>query len=289
MLMLLPQDYEWMLSETMFSPDSYLTRGQMAHMLVGAYRLQEYAKETPFTDLTKSFSKDIEAIYGAGITGGISDDLYGTKENIKRGDFAVLLYKTKKSRRAGQSTPKVKSVNPIESISVTVGTSIAEMKLPNEAEVVYDDDSVKTLNVQWDMSGLNIDQPGEYVINGQIEGISETASVKVIVHGSDLETIADIDVSVGTKVENLDLPKQVKATYFDGTTKNLAVTWELTGLNLDQSGEYVINGELEENTGETSVKIIVHDVDLAGLADIGVSEGTKKRFRPVAASKSNLF
>jgi hypothetical protein len=83
-------------SETEFAPDHYLTRGQMASILVNAYVLQEHMKQTPFTDLSKSFKREIEALYGAGITGGVSDLEYGTNLNIKRGDFAALLYKTMK-------------------------------------------------------------------------------------------------------------------------------------------------------------------------------------------------
>lgn len=83
-------------SKTEFAPDKYLTRGQMASILVKAYSLQEFRKQTPFTDLSKSFKNEIEALYGAGITGGVSAHEYGTSLNIKRGDFTVLLYKTLK-------------------------------------------------------------------------------------------------------------------------------------------------------------------------------------------------
>jgi hypothetical protein len=170
-------------SETEFAPDRYLTRGQMASILVNAYSLQEHMKQTSFTDLSKSFKTEIEALYGTGITGGVSAHEYGTNLNIKRGDFAVLLYKTMKfSEKA-----KVKSVSPMEPIRVIPGISLQELNLPQEAGVIYEDGKIGKKKVQWDTNGLNLNQPGEYVIEGKILGSPAKASVKVTVL-SGLET-----------------------------------------------------------------------------------------------------
>ena len=242
-------------TETTFEPDAFLTRGQMAKILVNAYHLQDYAKETPFIDLSKTFEKDVEALYGAGITMGKTDYQYGTHDEINRGDFTVLLYKTMKFTE--ESTPKVKSVSPIEPISVTIGTSIEGINLPKEVEVTYEDDHIKKLSVQWDLSELNLNLPGEYVINGEIEGISTKVSLKVTVHDVEIEKLADIIVFEGTKVEELSLPQQVKTTLHDGTIENVYVSWNVSGLNLSQAGEYVLNGAITDSTLTATVKVIV--------------------------------
>ena len=117
-------------SETEFAPDHYLTRGQMASILVKAYGLQEYTRQTPFSDLSKSFKGEIEALYGAGITDGISAHKYGTNLNINRGDFAALLYKTMKFSK--KNNPELKG----QDIS-----DITKLAVPDE--IVYLHDGVK--------------------------------------------------------------------------------------------------------------------------------------------------
>ncbi|WP_046178362.1 S-layer homology domain-containing protein [Domibacillus tundrae] len=79
---------------TEFKPGEPLSRGAMAKFLVTAFELEEYAVETPFTDVGGVFEPYIEALYGTGITNGKTDTSYGTNQNITRGEFANLLYGT---------------------------------------------------------------------------------------------------------------------------------------------------------------------------------------------------
>src|SRR4051812_47871628 len=77
-----------------YEPKKPLSRGAMAKFLVSGFDLSSYAVETPFTDASGVFKPYIEALYGTNITTGTSVTTYGTHDNIKRGDFANLLYKT---------------------------------------------------------------------------------------------------------------------------------------------------------------------------------------------------
>jgi methionine-rich copper-binding protein CopC len=81
-------------SDTEFKPAEQLSRGAMAKILVNAYELSDYAVDTEFTDLTATFKEYIEALYGAGITGGKTETTYGTNLDITRGEFAVLLHRS---------------------------------------------------------------------------------------------------------------------------------------------------------------------------------------------------
>lgn len=81
-------------TKTEFKPGQPLSRGAMAKLLVTAYELEEYAEETPFTDVGGVFGTYIEALYGTGITNGKTATSYGTNQNITRGEFANLLYDT---------------------------------------------------------------------------------------------------------------------------------------------------------------------------------------------------
>ncbi|MBT2641695.1 S-layer homology domain-containing protein [Bacillus sp. ISL-41] len=82
------------ISETEFNPNGTLTRGAMAKILVEAYDIPAADQKSPFKDAVGVFGEYVDALYAAGITGGKSADLFGTNNEITRGEFAVLLYKT---------------------------------------------------------------------------------------------------------------------------------------------------------------------------------------------------
>lgn len=77
-----------------FRPDLPLSRGAMAKFLNLGFGLEDYAETTPFIDAVGVFTPHIEALYGTGITNGKTPTLFGTHDNIKRGEFANLLYNT---------------------------------------------------------------------------------------------------------------------------------------------------------------------------------------------------
>lgn len=77
-----------------FGPDQLLSRGAMAKLMNLSFELEEYAEPTPFTDAVGVFTPHIEALYGSGITNGKTATTFGTNDNIKRGEFANLLYNT---------------------------------------------------------------------------------------------------------------------------------------------------------------------------------------------------
>lgn len=162
-------------SKDKFDSNSPLTRGQMAKILVNAYpTLKDEAKETPFKDLTADFKPYIEALYGAGITGGTSATTYGTTQKITRGDFAKLLYKA-------MNYKKVDSIKAIDDITVDEGTKLEDVKLPEKVTVVYSDKSEKEASVKWDTSKVDTSKPGTYKVEGTVDGTDLKASVNVVV------------------------------------------------------------------------------------------------------------
>ncbi|WP_075618758.1 S-layer homology domain-containing protein [Paenisporosarcina indica] len=77
-----------------FGPDLLLSRGAMAKFLNLGFGLEDFATPTPFTDAVGVFAPHIEALYGTEITGGKTPTTFGTNLNIKRGEFANLLYRS---------------------------------------------------------------------------------------------------------------------------------------------------------------------------------------------------
>ncbi|AKP48771.1 S-layer homology domain-containing protein [Bacillus smithii] len=212
-------------SKDKFDPNSPLTRGQMAKILVNAYpTLKDEAKETPFKDLTADFKPYIEALYGAGITGGTSDTTYGTTQKITRGDFAKLLYKA-------MNYKKVDSIKAIDDITVDEGTKLEDVKLPEKVTVVYTDKSEKEASVKWDTSKLDTSKPGTYKVEGTVDGTDLKASVNVVVKAA-----APKVVSV----------KAINSTQAVVTFSNEVGQADATNFTVD-NGLAVVKAEVNEN------------------------------------------
>ncbi|WP_061810709.1 S-layer homology domain-containing protein [Rossellomorea vietnamensis] len=169
-------------SDTEFRPDVELSRGAMAKILVNAYDLQDQSMDTPFTDLTSTFGSYIEALYGAGITTGKTETTFGTNQEILRGEFAVLLYK---SINFEDVTPDVSTVKSSSSTEFTVnfeeaveeGVKVEDLKLDvtvvldngtevtpevTGAELSEDRKSVTIMHKNNDLNGLK----GQIIVNG---------------------------------------------------------------------------------------------------------------------------
>jgi len=180
-------------SDTEFRPDVELSRGAMAKILVNAYGLENQAMDTPFTDLTSTFGSYIEALYGAGITTGKTETTFGTNQEILRGEFAVLLYKSINYI----PTPEVSTVKSSSSTEFTVnfeeaveeGVEVEDLMLDvvvvldNGTEVTpevtgaklsADRKSVTIMHKNNDLNGLK----GQIIVNG-VDGEFDYSQPKV--------------------------------------------------------------------------------------------------------------
>jgi hypothetical protein len=173
-------------SDTEFRPDAELSRGAMAKILVNAYGLEDQAVDTPFTDLTSTFGSYIEALYGAGITTGKTETTFGTNQEILRGEFAVLLYK---SINWSDLTPEVSTVKSSSSTEFTVnfeeaieeGVEVEDLML--DVVVVLEDGT----EVMPEVTGAKISEDRKSVTvmhaNNDLDGLKGT----IIVNGVDGE------------------------------------------------------------------------------------------------------
>ena len=78
----------------LFYPNDMITREEFVKMLVVAYKLDTENKTSEFTDVNDSdwFMPYVAAAFENGIVKGISDDMFGTGQNITRQDLAVMAY-----------------------------------------------------------------------------------------------------------------------------------------------------------------------------------------------------
>lgn len=79
-------------SKTEFNTGGYLTRGQMAKILVNAYKIPAATKDVPFTDVSGTFEDYIDALYESGVGKGKTTTTFAPGDYITRGEFSKLLY-----------------------------------------------------------------------------------------------------------------------------------------------------------------------------------------------------
>ena len=74
------------------------------------------------------------------------------------------------------------------------------------------------------------------------------------------QTFEDIEVNVGTTVENITLPVEITVTLKDSTTRQLPVTWDTSTYVADVVGTYTFTGTIKGIKGIiTTINVIVTD------------------------------
>lgn len=103
-------------SATTFGFTDTLKRGEVALMLANAkaYNLTGDVKDVKFTDVSDKYDDAVAGLVANKITQGISATKFGTDNPIKRGDFAIFVYKAETLDRIPAT---VKAVNAAETVN----------------------------------------------------------------------------------------------------------------------------------------------------------------------------
>ncbi|MDW0108859.1 S-layer homology domain-containing protein [Sporosarcina aquimarina] len=80
-------------TETRFGTNDTMTRNEMAKVIASAYDMKASDSPIPFTDVNKRFAPYVSALVRNGITQGKSATTFGADDAIKRGEFAIFIYK----------------------------------------------------------------------------------------------------------------------------------------------------------------------------------------------------
>ena len=85
-------------SETTYSPAKNITRADFALLLVRAFE-KESASTENFADVSESdyFARELAIARNTGLVGGIGDNKFAPRENIKRCDMMLMVYRVLKS------------------------------------------------------------------------------------------------------------------------------------------------------------------------------------------------
>ncbi|MEJ9210472.1 S-layer homology domain-containing protein [Bacillus smithii] len=212
-------------SKDKFDPNSPLTRGQMAKILVNAYpTLKDKAKETPFKDLTADFKPYIEALYGAGITGGTSDTTYGTTKNITRGDFAKLLYKAMNFDNV--KVPQVDTVQAVNATTVQLkGSNLDQLKADNFS---LDGNKVTSYNVDPETGDATLTFEKKFE-----SGKEQTLKLTEKVDGQD--KVTELKFTYTLEIKSVE----ANALTVDDNTANQKLTFKINGEATDADLDYI--------------------------------------------------
>ncbi|MGC8227792.1 S-layer homology domain-containing protein [Pseudobacillus badius] len=115
---------------TKFGSDDSLTRGEMALIIQKAYKLTGSA-DHKFTDVAPNYDAAVKALVANDITKGKSETKFGTADPIKRGEFAIFLYKAETLHDLAVSNVTVN----VKDFTATVTADVKNAKPDAEAAV----------------------------------------------------------------------------------------------------------------------------------------------------------
>ena len=114
----------------LFYPNDNITREEFVKMLTVAYKLNIENKTAKFTDVNADdwFMPYVAAAFENGIVNGVSDDMFGTGQNITRQDLAVMAYNAALKNGAEFNTEGVQKFSDDDKISDYAKTAVYALK-----------------------------------------------------------------------------------------------------------------------------------------------------------------
>lgn len=114
----------------LFYPNDNITREEFVKMLTVAYKLNIENKTAKFTDVNADdwFMPYVAAALENGIVNGVSDDMFGTGQNITRQDLAVMAYNAALKNGVEFNTEDVQKFSDDDKISDYAKTAVYALK-----------------------------------------------------------------------------------------------------------------------------------------------------------------
>ena len=208
-------------SATKFGFTDTLKRGEVALMLANAkaYNLEGNVADMKFTDVSDRYKEAVAGMVANEITRGTSATKFGTDNPIKRGDFAIFVYKAE--TLAVEDASFVSAVDSISTtgVAVTLATGVEaqtgatiEVKDPTGKVV-----PVKTVNFEKDTKTTTF----EFVTP-----LTEVALGEWTVDGVKFDTgIPAAIAAVNAATDQLKLAAALEAKYFNNVDVDLIAVY----------------------------------------------------------------
>ena len=156
----------------------------------------------------------------------------------------------------------------VQDTPMAEGETVADLLAAKKSTIaVTDADGNEVyVAVTYDASAVDITSVGTYKAYANVRGYAENPVEVTVVVIENVPTgyapFDDIKVILGNDVE---LPATVEATFLNGTSKSVAVTWNRDGLDLTKVGEYVLTGTVEGTDDTVQIKVKVVDDYIAAV------------------------
>ena len=208
----------------------------------------------------------------------LPQDVFNPKE-LKATAVVSVGYQVHQPQPAPPPPDEVVLITGLEvlaAIVVSEGTNFADIGLPSEVEVTFDDDSTSMLDVDWLEGVYDGDTPGDYDLEGELvleEGQGNPdnlkAEITVTVEPAALEVVSvvaitEMIVEFGTLFADLPLPEEVEVTLDDNSTMDVGVDWLEGVYDGDVAGTYTLEGDLVLPVG------VVNPYDHTASVDVTV-------------------
>ena len=149
----------------------------------------------------------------------------------------------------------------VQDTPLAEGKTVADLLAAKKSTISVTDSEGKEVDVAvtYDASEVDITSVGTYKAYANVRGYTGNPVEVTVVVIENVPTgyapFDDIKVILGNDVE---LPKTVEATFLNGTSKSVAVTWNTEELDLTKVGEYVLTGTVEgtEDKVHITVKVV---------------------------------
>ena len=157
-----------------------------------------------------------------------------------------------------QEVPAIVLDNLVEGTPIPEGKTVADL-LPKTVKVIDEDKQEQNAEVTWDVTGVDINQAGDYKVYASIKGYEQKIEVALKVVPNAVKGVRnpdDITIIVGTKAP---LPETVTVEYTNTTTEEKNVTWDTSSLKEDTVGDYTLTGTVEGIEQKATVVVKVKE------------------------------
>ncbi|OCA88883.1 S-layer homology domain-containing protein [Pseudobacillus wudalianchiensis] len=153
-----------------FDSEKNITRGEMAIMLAKAYKITGDKANLPFKDVAPRYQDSVAALFDHKITSGKLNGIFGIDQAIKRGEFAVFLYKLSKVEKEEPVVTTANVLNEADLLAALKNGKITKIVL--EANITSSAIPVISRNVEVDLNGKTLVGNLQYNLPDETESIT---------------------------------------------------------------------------------------------------------------------
>jgi hypothetical protein len=168
---------------------------------------------------------------------------------IESNTFTGILENTDKALKL---TLKVITVASIENINSTINQN-NKYSLPSKVTAKMTDGSAREVDVTWNPSTVDTSKAGSYTYQGTVSGYDN--KIGLILNVITITSVENLNSTINQN-DKYSLPPKVTAKMTDGSTRDVAVTWNPSGVDSSKAGSYSYEGTVSRYN--TKIKLTLN-------------------------------